>query len=107
MEKKFPNSNLLKTLQHPQSRNNFPTNFKFQKYFIFGDVTPSSNPIRCAKKDNERKYPGRGIGTEGNNERKKPFKSKCASIMNLGLLHGLCVTKFISMNTFVEGQIDA
>jgi hypothetical protein len=40
---------------------------------------PSSNPIRCANQDNERKDPGRGIGPEGNNERKEPFKSKCDS----------------------------
>jgi hypothetical protein len=50
---------------------------------------PSSNPIRCANKDSEIKDPGRGIGPKVNNERKKPFKSKCDSGMNLGLLHGL------------------
>jgi hypothetical protein len=49
----------------------------------------SSNPIRCANQDNERKDLGRGIGPKGNSERKKPFKNKCDGGMNLGLLHGL------------------
>ena len=55
---------------------------------------PSSNPIRCANQDSERKDLGRGIGPEenserkdpdrgidpkGNSERKEPFKSKCDS----------------------------
>jgi hypothetical protein len=40
---------------------------------------PSSNPIRCANQNIERKDPGRGIGLEGNSERKEPFKSKCDS----------------------------
>jgi hypothetical protein len=68
---------------------------------------PSSNPIRCANQDNEIKDPCRGIGPKGNNERKKPFKSKCNSSMNLGLLHGLCVIKSISMSVSAEGALVA
>ena len=40
---------------------------------------PSSNPIRCANQNNERKERRRGIGPKGNSERKEPFKSKCDS----------------------------
>jgi hypothetical protein len=32
---------------------------------------PSSIPIKCANQDSEIKDPCRGIGPEGNNERKK------------------------------------
>jgi hypothetical protein len=42
---------------------------------------PSSNPIRCSNQNSERKYSGRGIGPEGNSERKEPFRSKCDSGM--------------------------
>jgi hypothetical protein len=40
----------------------------------------SSSPIRCANQDSEIKDPNRGIGPEGNNERKKP-KSPDTSLM--------------------------
>jgi hypothetical protein len=66
---------------------------------------PSSNPIRCANQDSERKYPGRGIGLEGNNERKKPFKSKCDSGMSWAYFMAYGVIKSISMSTFVEGAL--
>jgi hypothetical protein len=44
---------------------------------------PSSNPIRCANQNSERKVPSREIGLEGSGERKGPFKSKCDSGMGL------------------------
>ena len=68
---------------------------------------PSSNPIRCANQDNERKYPSRGIGPEGNGERKKPFKSKCDSGMSWAFFVGYGVIKSISMSAFVEGELVA
>jgi hypothetical protein len=58
---------------------------------------PSSNPIRCANLDKEKKDPGRGIGLEGSSERKKPFKSKWDSDMNFGLTSWLMV----SLNAFL------
>jgi len=43
---------------------------------------PSSNLVRCRNQGSERKDPAKGITPEGNNERKKPFKSNCDSGMN-------------------------
>jgi hypothetical protein len=64
---------------------------------------PSSNHIMCANRDNERKDPGRGIGLEGNSERKEPFNSKCDSGMCWAYFMAYCVIKSISMSAFVEG----
>jgi hypothetical protein len=35
---------------------------------------PSSNPIRCVKKDSERKGPTRGVGPEGRAKEKNPSR---------------------------------
>ena len=40
---------------------------------------PSSNPIKCAKQNNERKDPCRGICPKENNEINEHLKSKCDS----------------------------
>ena len=45
---------------------------------------PSSDPIRCANQNSERKDPSRGICHGENSERKEPFKSKCDSDMDRG-----------------------
>jgi hypothetical protein len=66
---------------------------------------PSSNPIRCANQDSERKDLGRGIGPEGNDERKKPFKSKCDSGMNWAHFMTYGVIKSISMSASIEGAL--
>jgi hypothetical protein len=66
---------------------------------------PSSNPIRCANQNNERKDLGRGICPEGNNERKEHFKSKCDSGMYWDYFMAYGVIESISMSTFVEGVL--
>jgi hypothetical protein len=63
---------------------------------------PSSNPIRCANQNSERKDPGRGICPEGNNERKEPFKSKCDSGMCWAYFMAYGVIESISMSAFVD-----
>ena len=42
---------------------------------------PSSDPIKCANQNSEKKDLGIGIGPEGISERKEPFKSKCDNCM--------------------------
>jgi hypothetical protein len=66
---------------------------------------PSSNIIRCANQKSERKYLGRGICLEGNNERKEPFKSKCDNGMCWAYFMAYGVIEFVSMSTFVKGAL--
>jgi hypothetical protein len=66
---------------------------------------PSSNPIRCANQNNERKYPGREICSEGNNERKETFKSKCDSGTCWAYFMAYGVIESISMSAFVEDAL--
>jgi hypothetical protein len=66
---------------------------------------PSSDPIRCANQNSERKDPGRGICPEGNSERKEPFKSKCDSGTCWAYFMAYGVIESISMNAFVEGVL--
>jgi hypothetical protein len=66
---------------------------------------PSSNPIRCANQNSERKDPSRGICPGGNSERKEPFKSKCDSGTCWAYFMAYGVIESISMSTFVEGAL--
>jgi hypothetical protein len=66
---------------------------------------PSSNPIRCANQNSERKDPSRGICPEGSIERKEPFKSTCDSDMDRGYFMACGVIESISMSAFVEGAL--
>jgi hypothetical protein len=66
---------------------------------------PSSNPIRCANQNSERKDPSRGICLEGSSERKEPFKSKCDSGTCWAYFMAYGVIESISMSTFVEGVL--
>ena len=59
----------------------------------------SSNPIRCANQNSERKDPGREICPEGNNERKEPFKSKCDSGTCWDYFMAYAIIESISMST--------
>ena len=52
---------------------------------------PSSNPIRCANQNNERKDPGRRIGLEGNNERKNPSRVSVI-VVHVGITSWLMVS---------------
>jgi hypothetical protein len=62
----------------------------------------SSDPIRCANQNSERKDPSRGICPGGNSERKEPFKSKCDSGTCWAYFMAYGVIESISMSTFVE-----
>jgi hypothetical protein len=64
-------------------------------------VGSSSNPIKCANQDNERKDPSRGMSPQGNSERKESFKSKCDNGMCLDYSMAYGVIQSISMSAFV------
>ena len=66
---------------------------------------PSSDPIRCANQNSDKKDPSRGICPEGNNERKEPFKSKCDSGTCWAYFMAYGVIESISMSAFVEGAL--
>jgi hypothetical protein len=66
---------------------------------------PSSNPVRCANQNSERKDPGRGICPEGNSERKEPFKNKSDNRTCWAYFMAYGVIESISMSAFVEGAL--
>jgi hypothetical protein len=66
---------------------------------------PSSNLIKCANQNSERKDPGRGICPKENIERKEPFKRKCDSGTCSSYFMAYGVIESISMSAFVEGAL--
>jgi hypothetical protein len=66
---------------------------------------PSSDSIRCANQNSERKDPSRGICLEGNSQRKEPLNSKCDSGTCWAYFMAYGVIESISMSAFVAGVL--